>query len=580
MSNTYQFNYTLDGVYGRTVRLAADLAGNSGVLLDLGCGFGAIAEPVRELGLSYIGADADGDGLGNLEKRGFETHVIDLANVGALLPRLREILAGRKLAAVSMLDVLEHVPDNLGILTTLRELAAGEIVALLVSIPNVAHRDLAFKLLTGRWQYTATGLLDRTHIIHHTEPLLEALMVSAGWRVAAVDDLPLDESDQHFPEDSIVLNPRTQLCQFLRRVREQSAPNAVVNQFVRAYLPAHPRPMPILAERTTPERPFLSVVMRTQGRRPGPLRDALLCLAAQTCADFEVLLVAHKVAPELRSVIERIIEDLPEGPRRRVRLIAVDLGNRTTPLNVAFGLARGVYISVLDDDDLVLGHWVQTFKDLAASNRGKVLRSAAVEQDIEERVGEDGTVTYATVSGLRRPYPRDFDLYAHFSQNLTPQMCVAFPGALFRELGFRFDEELDTCEDWDMELRAALTCGIATSPEYTAIYRRWRAGHASNTLHAQEIWDANYTRIINRLNLQPHLFPPGTVERIRAMTERIRRLEDDLRATRELLRPPPPPPPPPPVPLRYKIADRVNLVIKRTPAHAVLKKILGASEPG
>ncbi|HEY2028430.1 MAG TPA: methyltransferase domain-containing protein [Myxococcales bacterium] len=577
MSTTYQFNYTADGVYGRTVRLAAELAGNSGVVLDLGCGYGAIAEPLRDLGLTYVGADTDGDGIADLRKRGFESHVIDLARVSELLPRLREILAGRKLAAIAMLDVLEHVPHNLEILTALRELSAGDAAALLVSIPNVGHRDIAFKLLTGRWEYTETGLLDRTHIIHHTESLLHALMVSAGWRVVAVDDLPLEESDQHFPDDSIVLNARTQLSRFLRRVREESAPQAVVNQFVRAYLPAHARPMPIVADRSNPARPFLSVVVRTQGRRPATLRDALLCLAAQSCDDFEVLLIAHKVAPELRPVIERIVEDLPQSLRRRTRVTGVDHGNRTTPLNVAFAQARGVYISVLDDDDLVLGHWVETFKDLGTAHPGQVLRSVAVEQDIEEHVADDGALTYQTVSAPRRPYPREFDLYAHFTQNFTPQMCLAFPGALFRELGFHFDEELDTCEDWDMELRAVLTCGIATSPEYTAIYRRWRTGHASNTVHSQEIWEANHARITKRLNRQTHLFPPGTVDYIRWTTRHMRELEDELASLRDVVRPPPPPPPPP-VPLRYKVADRLNLAIKRTPAHAVLKKLLGGKD--
>ncbi|HVF19852.1 MAG TPA: hypothetical protein VNA14_06385, partial [Mycobacteriales bacterium] len=36
-------------------------------------------------------------------------------------------------------------------------------------------------------------------------------------------------------------------------------------------------------------RPFLSVLTRTQGRRPETLRELLLCLAAQTSDDFELL---------------------------------------------------------------------------------------------------------------------------------------------------------------------------------------------------------------------------------------------------------------------------------------------------
>ena len=40
---------TEDGAYGHVVALVAEFAGSSGVILDLGCGFGAIAEPVRKI---------------------------------------------------------------------------------------------------------------------------------------------------------------------------------------------------------------------------------------------------------------------------------------------------------------------------------------------------------------------------------------------------------------------------------------------------------------------------------------------------------------------------------------------------
>src|SRR6516165_4845723 len=42
--------------------------------------------------------------------------------------------------------------------------------------------------------------------------------------------------------------------------------------------------------------PLLSVLMRTQHRRPATLEEALLSLAAQSCDDFELLLLAHDVS--------------------------------------------------------------------------------------------------------------------------------------------------------------------------------------------------------------------------------------------------------------------------------------------
>ena len=41
------------------------------------------------------------------------------------------------------------------------------------------------------------------------------------------------------------------------------------------------------------DAPFLSVITRTQGKRPEMLRETLLSLVGQTDEDFEVLLIGH-----------------------------------------------------------------------------------------------------------------------------------------------------------------------------------------------------------------------------------------------------------------------------------------------
>ena len=44
------------------------------------------------------------------------------------------------------------------------------------------------------------------------------------------------------------------------------------------------------AHETADARPFLSIITRTQGRRPHTLTEVLVCLTAQTDTDFELLL--------------------------------------------------------------------------------------------------------------------------------------------------------------------------------------------------------------------------------------------------------------------------------------------------
>ena len=82
---------------------------------------------------------------------------------------------------VLCLDVLEHLVDPAGALAALRGLAPRGRA--LISLPNVAHWSLRKELLRGRWEYTESGLLDRTHLRFYTLDTARSLLSQAGWRV-------------------------------------------------------------------------------------------------------------------------------------------------------------------------------------------------------------------------------------------------------------------------------------------------------------------------------------------------------------------------------------------------------------
>jgi len=477
-----------------------------------------------------VGIDIGEAGLADLTQRGFEVHAVDLQDTEGLLARIATVLAGRRLSSISIVDTLEHVRTDNEILAALRALVQADPVPLIVSVPNVTHRDVAIKLLGGRWDYTEHGLLDHTHVIHHTEALLQQMCAKAGWRQVAVHDVQMEKSDQHFPADNVMLSPHSLLGGYLRRIKAQGDKNATVNQLIRAYLPGPARPdTSLLVPREQAAKPFLSIVTRTQGRRPGTLRDVLLCLAAQSCQDFELIVIAHKVSVEQQLVIERLIEDQPAYMRYKTRLILLDRGGRTLPLNVGFEAARGRYTAILDDDDLVFSHWVEVFRDLADQDQaGKLLRAVTMEQDIESLNWSNGVSGFRVVGGLRKTYPSEFDLYTHLTQNYTPPMCYAIPSSVFHDLGVRFDETLDTAEDWDFEMQAAFLCGVASTPAITSIYHRWAMGESSYTVHSRHEWERDYYRILEKMDAAAHLFPAGTTRRIREQQARIGQLEREV----------------------------------------------------
>ncbi len=265
--------------------------------------------------------------------------------------------------------------------------------------------------------------------------------------------------------------------------------------------------------------PFLTIVTRTQGLRPDTLRDVFLCLSGQSCTDFEHLVVGHRLSAEAEDGVRGIIAENPGWLRDRIRFMKVDHGNRTTPLNAAFEAATGRYIAILDDDDLVLAHWVETFRALADRNPGSVLRSGAVYQKFDQAETQFGASAPRAVGQMLRLYPLHFDFFSHLQENRTPPVALAFPRAAFDILGIAFDETLTTAEDWDYLMRVAALCGVETAPEITAIYRHWTSRGSSRTDHSDREWQENLRRIQEKQDTMPVLIPEGSIRQLRQMLD-------------------------------------------------------------
>lgn len=210
-------------------------------------------------------------------------------------------------------------------------------------------------------------------------------------------------------------------------VRNSADSTAYTNQFVRLVVagPKTRDKIYLHEDEKKISRPFLSVITRTQGKRLHCLVEVLTALSAQSDRDFEVLVVAHKVPTDRQLKIERVLDDSPNWLREKIRFLKVDDGNRTRPLNVGFEEAKGEYISILDDDDVPMAHWVSTFRDLARKKPGALLRTIAARQEIETvRVnGEEGI----RATGPLVPYAAEFDLIQHLVGNHSPPVALAFP---------------------------------------------------------------------------------------------------------------------------------------------------------
>lgn len=573
-SSTYDFPYAPGTPYAHAVGLVSRWAAPGGeVVLDLGCGYGAIAEPMGDLGLTYVGIDAERAGVDAITGRGFEATVGDIADGASLSALVDGVLAGRRLAAITMLDSVEHLPGAFDVLRHVHDLARGHgDPPLVVSIPNVSHLDLAVKLLLGRWDVTPTGLLDATHVRFFAPGGLDDAMHGAGWVQAEADDFELVTSDQHFPPGNVALHHKTALGQFLKDIRQQAAPGAFTNQFVRAYLPAGASPpagAPATAGSTRivdqcnvgskgadapgaakgaaggpsgddgrtgadslgggtgpagasdrqavgETEPFLTVVLLTDGRRPAVFADALLSLAGQHCQDFEVLVVTHGAAADAVDRITRTLREYAESFRHRVDMVPIGEPGVARARNRAAARARGEYLTWVDEDVVLMAHWVESLRDVARHAPGRVAHVAVAHQQARVlptpwlgTAPEDGAYTVTDRPVVDQPSVSG-DFWTILSAGRVDTAGYAVPRSVVTDLGQQFDATLPALDDWEFLLRATSLCGTEHAATVGVLARRWEGPQDHRRAAAE---DAARATVHSRLDSRAFLLPPGTLGR-------------------------------------------------------------------
>lgn len=81
---------------------------------------------------------------------------------------------------IVLADVIEHLADPQQFLKIIRQVMGGG-TRLIISVPNIAFGSVALSLLDGRFDYTESGLLEKTHIRFFTFSTLARLFQSTGF---------------------------------------------------------------------------------------------------------------------------------------------------------------------------------------------------------------------------------------------------------------------------------------------------------------------------------------------------------------------------------------------------------------
>lgn len=260
--------------------------------------------------------------------------------------------------------------------------------------------------------------------------------------------------------------------------------------------------------------PFLTVLTRTQGRREDGLTEVMLCLAAQTDRDFEWVIIGHKLSNQEKKLVDNILLCAPPYLKKRIKCYLCNDEGRTAPLNFGFSMARGQYVAILDDDDIVMDNWVEEFHKASIDAKGAILHSYVVLQNWQYIPGfHRNSEALRAVGAFSSKYCRPYNKFEQFTTNYCPPVCLAFPAYAFKKWRICFDETLNMTEDWDYLTRVAVLCDVYDIENVTCIYRWWKNGETSATLYSEKEWQKTYQFLTERFS---HLYFPIQVKDLRA----------------------------------------------------------------
>jgi 2-polyprenyl-3-methyl-5-hydroxy-6-metoxy-1,4-benzoquinol methylase len=194
--------------------ISLQLIGRDKTVLELGAAAGHVTRALKSMGNTVVAVERDGRFAEQLAGIADGVHITDLDWLD-----LKKILGDQKFDVILAGDVLEHCTRPDLVLLQCHSLLSpdGSIV---VSLPNVAHADVRLSLLTGRFEYRPTGLLDNTHLRFFTRRTIEKFVEENGFAIEEIfaSTAPLGGTEFGPPDSSI---PR-EAIEFVQRDRDSS----------------------------------------------------------------------------------------------------------------------------------------------------------------------------------------------------------------------------------------------------------------------------------------------------------------------------------------------------------------------
>jgi glycosyltransferase involved in cell wall biosynthesis len=200
--------------------------------------------------------------------------------------------------------------------------------------------------------------------------------------------------------------------------------------------------------------PFFSVIIPVYNRAAA-LAQALESVRAQSCQDFEIVVVDDGSGDDPRAVVERLGDP-------RIRFIRQENKGGGAARNTAIDHARGRFIAPLDSDDIFLPQHLARMKALLEGTNNLV-GYARMRVDRGE-----GRVFLKPPRAIRET--EDMASYLLCDRGFVPTITIAVEREMARRI--RYHEDLRAAEDTDFAIRLSLAgCRFAMIEEPGAVWK-------------------------------------------------------------------------------------------------------------
>jgi len=161
----------------------------SEVTLDIGCGDGATLEWIKAT------------------KRCEKTYGIEISESSYLkakkildetlninIEKEKNFFMKKKFDLILVLDVIEHLIDPWKFLNLIKS-RLNEGGSIIISVPNIRHYSILKDLIFfGNWEYSQSGILDRTHLRFFTKKNLKKIFKKEKLNIEILKKYPIDYS--------------------------------------------------------------------------------------------------------------------------------------------------------------------------------------------------------------------------------------------------------------------------------------------------------------------------------------------------------------------------------------------------